>query len=95
MQTLDSCQFSWIIAQGQIKGIHTFFNTFPKGLPINNTTLKLATYLEEGVGNKKYHHWDSGNENTRFMLVFLDHCARTNERYRSIFYNISQAFAHK
>jgi hypothetical protein len=51
---------------------------FPESLPINYTTLKLATYLEEALGNKKYHNQCSGNANTGFMSVFLDHCSRTN-----------------
>jgi hypothetical protein len=41
------------MAQGQIKGIHLFYITFPESLPMNYTTLKLATDLEEILGNMK------------------------------------------
>jgi hypothetical protein len=54
-------------------------------LPIYYTTLKLATYLEEALGNTKYHHQDSVIPNTGFMLVFLEHGSRTNGRDPSIF----------
>jgi hypothetical protein len=74
MQTQDSCQSSWIIAKEQSKWIHPFFIIFPKRLPINYTTLKLATYLEEALGITKYHHLGSGIPNTRLMSVLLDCC---------------------
>jgi hypothetical protein len=61
---------------------------FPESLPINYTTFKLATYLEEALGNTNYHHLGSGIAPTRFILVFLDHCSRKNERDPSIFYNL-------
>jgi hypothetical protein len=64
-------------------------------LPINYTTLKLANYLEEALGNNKYHHLGSGIPNTSFMSVLLDHFSRTNVRDSSFFYNISGEFAHK
>jgi hypothetical protein len=54
-------------------------------LPINYTILELTTYLEEALGNKKYHHLGSGIPNTRLMSVLLDHCSRTNESDPSIF----------
>jgi hypothetical protein len=73
MHTQGSCQSSWIIAQGKMKGILPFFITFPESLPINYTTLKLTIYLEEAFGNKKYDHLGSGIPNTRFMSVLLDH----------------------
>jgi hypothetical protein len=94
-QAQDSCQSSWIMAQGQMKGIHPFFIIFLDSLPINYTTLKLATYLEEALGNKKYHHLDSGIPSTRLMAVLLDHGSMTNERDSYIFYNLSLEFAHK
>jgi hypothetical protein len=84
-QTQDSCHSSWIMAQGQMKGIHLFFIIFLESLPINYTTLKLATYLEEALGNTKYHHQDRGIPNARFMSDLLDHGSRTNERDPSIF----------
>jgi hypothetical protein len=55
------------MAQGQMKGIHPFFIVFPTSLPINYTTLKFATYLEEALGNKKYHHLGSGIPKTGSM----------------------------
>jgi hypothetical protein len=67
------------MAQGQTKGIHLFFITFPESLPINNITLKLATYLEEALGNKKYHHLCSGISNTGLISVLIDHGSRTNK----------------
>jgi hypothetical protein len=73
------------MAQGQMKGINIFFLTFPKNLPINYNTLKLAIYLEEALGNMKYHHLCSGIPNTRLMLVLLDHGSSTNTRDQSIF----------
>jgi hypothetical protein len=78
-----------------MKGIHLFFIIFVESLPKKYTTLKLATYLEEALGNNKYHHLGSGIPNTRFMSVLLDHGSRTNERDPSIFYNICGEFAHK
>jgi hypothetical protein len=73
------------MAQVKMKGMHLFFIIFHESLPINYTTLKLATYLEEALGNKKYHHHDSGIPNTGLMLDLLDHGSRTNERDPSIF----------
>jgi hypothetical protein len=32
---------SWIMAEGQMEGIHLFFIIFPDSLAINNTTLEL------------------------------------------------------
>jgi hypothetical protein len=49
----------------------------------------LDTYLEEELGNRKYHSQESGILNTGFMLVLLDHGSRTNGRDQSILYNIS------
>jgi hypothetical protein len=66
---------------------------FPETLPIDYTTLKLATYLEEALGNTKYHHEDSEIPITIFMLVLLDHGSRTSERDPSIFYYLSRDFA--
>jgi hypothetical protein len=68
-----------------MKGIHPFFIIFQKSLPMNYTTLKLAYYLKEALGNKKYHHLGSGIPNTKLMLVLLDHFSSTNERDPSIF----------
>jgi hypothetical protein len=62
---------------------------FLDSLPINYTTLKLATYLEEELGNTKYHHQESGIPNTRFVLVLLDYGSRTTKRYPSISNNLS------
>jgi hypothetical protein len=59
---------------------------FLESFPIHYTTLKLATYLEEALGNTKYHHQDSGIPNTRFVLVFLEN---------GILYNLLSEFAHK
>jgi hypothetical protein len=73
----------------------SIFIIFPESLPINYTTLKLATYLEEANGNTNYHHQEHGTPNTRFMSDLLDHVSRTNERDPSIFYNLSGEFAHK
>jgi hypothetical protein len=93
-QTKDSCQSSWSMAQGQMKGISLFFIIFPESLPINYTILKLATYQDEVLEHTKYHHQDSDIPNTRFMSVLLDHCSRTNGRDPSIFYNLTGEFAH-
>jgi hypothetical protein len=78
-----------------MKGIHIFIIIFPESLPINYTTLKLATYLEVALGNMKYHHQNSGIPNARFLPVLLDHCSRANERDQSMLYNLSGEFAHK
>jgi hypothetical protein len=56
---------------------------------MNYTTLKLATYLEEALGNKKYHHLGGGIPNTRLMSVLFDHGSSKNERDASFFYNLS------
>jgi hypothetical protein len=72
----------------------SIFIIFPESLPMNYTTLKLATYLEEALGNTKYHHQDSGIPDTIFMAVLLDHGSRTNKRDPSIFYNLSREFAN-
>jgi hypothetical protein len=61
-------------------------------LPINNITLKLVTYLEEALGNKKYHHLGSGIRNTGLMLVLVDNCSRTYERDPNMFYKLSVDF---
>jgi hypothetical protein len=61
------------MAQGKMKGIDLFLIIFPESLPINYTTFKLATYLEEALGNTKYHHLGSGIPNTRFMSFLSDH----------------------
>jgi hypothetical protein len=79
-QAHDSCQFSWIISQGQMKGTPLFFIIFRESLSIKYTTSELATYLEEALGITKYHHQDNGIPNTRFMSVLLDHGSGTNER---------------
>jgi hypothetical protein len=81
--------------QVQMKGIHLFIIIFPETLPINYTTLKLATYLEVALGNTKYHHQDSGIPNTGFMLILLYHGSRTSERDPYMYNNISGEFAHK
>jgi hypothetical protein len=73
------------MAQGQMEGIYLFFIIFPESLPINYTTLKLATYIEEALGNTKYHHQGRGIQNTRVVSVLPDHCSTTNERDTSIF----------
>jgi hypothetical protein len=52
-------------------------------------------YLEEALGNTKYHPLGSGIPNTRFISVFLDHGSKTNERDPSILYNLSGEFAYK
>jgi hypothetical protein len=73
----------------------SIFIIFPEILPMNYLTLKLATYLEDALGNKKYHHLGSGIPNTRLMSVLFDHGSRTkNERDPSIFYSLSNEFAH-
>jgi hypothetical protein len=63
----------------------SIFIIFPESLPINYTTLKLATYLEVALGNTKCNHQVSCIRNARFMLVLLDHSSRTNERDPYIF----------
>jgi hypothetical protein len=78
-----------------MKGIHTIFLILLECLPIDYTTLELATYLEEVLGNMKYHHQDRGIPNTRFMSALLDHSSRTNRRDPSIFNNLTGEFAHK
>jgi hypothetical protein len=60
---------------------------------MNNTILKLATDLEDILGNMKYHHQDSGISKTVFMLVLLDHDSMTSERDPSILYNLSRESA--
>jgi hypothetical protein len=72
-QAQYSCQSYWIIDQGQMKGIHLYIISLQESLPINCTTLELATYLEEALGNTKYDHQDHGISVTRFMSVLLDH----------------------
>jgi hypothetical protein len=52
------------------------------------TTLKLATDLEDILGNTKYHHQDSDIPNTGFILVFFYDDSRTNERDPAILYNL-------
>jgi hypothetical protein len=94
-QSHDSCQSYWIIDQGQMKGINLYFTIFLDIFPINYTTLELTTYLEEVLGNTKYHHQDRDIPNARFMSVLLDNGSRTNERDPSIFYNHSRDFVHK
>jgi hypothetical protein len=83
------------MAQGQVNGIHIFLIIFTESLPINYTTLKLATYLEEALGNTKYRHQDSGIPNTRFMLVLLYHGSRKTSGDPYIFYKLSGEFAHR
>jgi hypothetical protein len=78
-----------------MKGIHLCFIIFPESLPINYTTLKLPTDLEEILGNTKKHHLGSGIPNTGLMLVLLDHGSRTNKRDPYICYTLSREFAHK
>jgi hypothetical protein len=68
-----------------MKGMHLFFIIFLERLPINYTTLKLATYLEDALGNKKYHHLGSGIPNTRLISILFDHGSMTNETDPSIF----------
>jgi hypothetical protein len=63
----------------------SIFTIFPERLPINYLTLKLATYLEEALGNKKYHHLGSGIPNTRLISILFDHGSMTNETDPSIF----------
>jgi hypothetical protein len=82
------------MAQGQMKGMNLFFIIFPERLPINYTTLKLATYLEDTLGNKKYHHLVSGIPNTGLISILFDHGSRINEMDASIFYNLYGEFAH-
>jgi hypothetical protein len=68
-----------------MKGTHLFFTIFPDISPINDTTLKLATYPEGALGDTKYHHLGSEIPNTIFMWVLLDHGSRNNERDPSTF----------
>jgi hypothetical protein len=56
-----------------MKGIHLSFTIFLDILAIYYTTLELATYLEEALGNTRYHHQDHNIPSTRFMSVLLDH----------------------
>jgi hypothetical protein len=72
------------MAPGQMKGINLCDINFHESLPMNYTTLKLATDLEEASGNTKYHHQDSVIPNTVFILIFFDHGSMTNERDPSI-----------
>jgi hypothetical protein len=72
------------VDEGQLKGNHLFTAIFCQSLPINYTTLKLATYLEVALGNTKYHHQDSDITNKRFMFVLSDHGARTTKRDPSV-----------
>jgi hypothetical protein len=37
--------------QGQLKGNNVFSRMFCHSLPINYTTVKLSSYLEEALGN--------------------------------------------
>jgi hypothetical protein len=55
----------------------------------------LVTYLEETLGNKKYHHLGSSIPNTRLISILFDHGSRTNETDPSIFKSLSKEFAHK
>jgi hypothetical protein len=68
---------------------------FPYSLPINYTTLKLATYLEVAIGSTQYHHQDDGIPNTGIKLILLDHGSMAVERDTSTFYNFSVQFVHK
>jgi hypothetical protein len=86
---------SWIMVQGQMRGIHPFLINFPGSLPINCTTLKQTTYLKVALGNDKYHHQDGGIPNTEITLVLLDHGARPDERDTSILHKISGQFAYE
>jgi hypothetical protein len=56
-----------------MKGINPFFITFKENFPMNYTTLKLATDLEDAKENTKHHRHDSGIPNTGLLLVLLDH----------------------
>jgi hypothetical protein len=62
---------------------------------MHDTTLKLATDLEDALGETKYHHLHSGIPNTVFMLFLLDRGSRTNDRDPSIVYNLYREFAHE
>jgi hypothetical protein len=42
----------WIMDQEQMIGIHIFVITFAESLPMNYTTSKSATYVEEASGNE-------------------------------------------
>jgi hypothetical protein len=55
---------SWIMVEGQMKGILLFCINFLDSLPISYTILKQATFLEVAFGNTKYHHQDGGIPNT-------------------------------
>jgi hypothetical protein len=72
-----------------MKGIHIIFITFLDSLPINCTTLKLATYLRVALGSTQYHHQDGGIPNTGIRLILLDHGSMVDERDPPIFYNLS------
>jgi hypothetical protein len=63
-----------------MKGTHLFFITFPASLPMNYTTLNLATYLEVALRSSKCHHQDGGIRNTVIRLVLLDHGSWINGR---------------
>jgi hypothetical protein len=73
----------------------SIFIIFTECLPINYTTLKLATYLQEALGITAYHHQNHSIPNTRFMSDLLDHGSSTNERNPSIVYSLYGVFAHK
>jgi hypothetical protein len=83
-QTHKLRQSSWIMVQGHMKRIHIFCITFLDSLPINYTTLKLATYLEVAFENTKYHHQDGAIPNTEITSILVDHGPRTDERDPSI-----------
>jgi hypothetical protein len=63
-ETQKLCWSSWIMVEGQMKGIHLFCINFPGSLPTNCIFLKQTTYLEVALGNTKHHHQDGGISNT-------------------------------
>jgi hypothetical protein len=56
---------------------------------------ELATYLEEALGNTKYHHQDRGIPKTVFIPFLLDYGSRKTGGDFFIFYKLSGEFAHK
>jgi hypothetical protein len=76
-----------------MKGIHLVSITFPDSLPINYTTLKLATYLEVAKESTTYNHQDSGIQNTGIRLVLLYHGSMVDESDPSIFEKITNSLS--
>jgi hypothetical protein len=69
----------------------SYFNTFPDSLPINYTTLQLATYLEVARESTTYNHQDGGIPNKGTGLVLLDHGSMVDQSDHSFLINFLES----